>query len=309
VTVTGTNASGSRGGRRDLDSLRLSQRSNGLAFSHHHFLATSSVSASPTRPAKRFQPSILTQSDGNAPARPRHQGGQALPDNSKAVQKLGMPTRQAIKSLIPPLPPKRVYNDVILSHPGRVSRRRASISSTISSHSFLSTASRKRKFTIRQSIATMPAEILHIIFKDLSQKDLHALMLANSNIAEAAATLMYKKPLFASTYRYAQFAHIVSHKKHYGDMVRELDLSPFWSEDKKDDEEPQAGWREWKYRNDTLYRANRDRPARYQPVQSPVRRPSSSHPPPSPFLRAWSYHRDLPLGGLCHVLIACQRIT
>jgi hypothetical protein len=134
-------------------------------------------------------------------------------------------------------------------------------------------------------------------------------MLANSSFTDTAASLMYERPLFASTYRFAQFAHIVGHKKHYGDMVRVLDVSPFWESPRN--EEPQAGWREWKYRNDVLHRANRERNTRRGfTVSTPavMRRPGSSHPLPSPFLISWAFHRDLPIGGICHVLRACGRL-
>jgi len=47
----------------------------------------------------------------------------------------------------------------------------------------------------------------------LPQGDLYALMRTNSNLTEVAVGRLYKQPLFASTYRYAQFAHIVSYKK------------------------------------------------------------------------------------------------
>lgn len=59
----------------------------------------------------------------------------------------------------------------------------------------------------------MPAEILELIIMYLAQEDLYALMRTNSNLTEVEASCLYKQPLFASTYRYAQFAHTVSHKK------------------------------------------------------------------------------------------------
>jgi hypothetical protein len=57
---------------------------------------------------------------------------------------------------------------------------------------------------------TMPSEILDLIIMYLTQEGLYALMRTNSNLTEIAARRLYKQPSFASTYRYAQFAHTVS---------------------------------------------------------------------------------------------------
>ncbi|PSS22845.1 hypothetical protein M430DRAFT_48475 [Amorphotheca resinae ATCC 22711] len=111
---------------------------------------------------------------------------------------------------------------------------------------------------------------------------------------------MYFQPFFASTYRYAQFARTVSHKEHYAEMVRVLDLSYFgagagehWGL------EPQAGWREFKCRyHNTSYVGGR----KYARAQV------SSHPAPSPLLKGFRRMRDIPVGGICHVLGACKRI-
>ena len=65
----------------------------------------------------------------------------------------------------------------------------------------------------------MPTEILDLVILYLQQKDLCALMRTNSNLTEVAAGHLYRHPLFASTYRYAQFAHTVSHKKQSVDLI------------------------------------------------------------------------------------------
>lgn len=86
-------------------------------------------------------------------------------------------------------------------------------------------------------------------------------------------------------------------------MVRVLDVSTFGKEPYSD-RKPQAGWREWKYRNSNLYQANRNIVSR----DGTPKRSGSSHPPPNPFLETWSLSRDIPIGGLCHAIIACQRL-
>ena len=91
------------------------------------------------------------------------------------------------------------------------------------------------------------------------------------------------------------------------ERVRVLDVSGFTTVPQFE-RQPEAGWREWKFRSHDLYRAN----AR---LSTPVRRPSRrralhrSHPQPNPFLEAWALSRDIPLGGLCHAIQSCQNLT
>lgn len=124
---------------------------------------------------------------------------------------------------------------------------------------------------------------------------------------QTAATHLYEQPYFGSTYRYAQFAHTVGQQKHYADLVRVLDLSYFGKEEETE-VIPQAGWREWKYRVSILYHANgekRTKPISAQPENTLTKK---SHPPPHPYLDRWSLNRDIPVGGVCHVIAACQRL-
>ena len=86
-------------------------------------------------------------------------------------------------------------------------------------------------------------------------------------------------------------------------MVRSLNVSHFGAEP-HEDRKPQAGWREWKYRNSVLHQANSNRRAREEAHLAS----ETSHPPPNPLLDTWSLSRDVPIGGLCHALIACQRL-
>jgi hypothetical protein len=169
------------------------------------------------------------------------------------------------------------------------------------------------------SLLQMPLEVILLIVKLLPQRDRHALMLTHPALFEPAADVLYHTPLFASTYRFAQFAHTVSHHEHYGDRVRILDVSGFTAVPQFE-REPMAGWREWKFRSHDLYRARRPHRvtgpiATGPPIETPKRRPTRrrvlkrGHPPPNPFLEAWSLSRDIPLGGLCHAVMACRNLV
>jgi hypothetical protein len=192
-----------------LDPVRLSQRSNGLAFSHHHFLSSSPASTPSTKPARPDRPALYLQKESRLPAHERLKLATPIAnvtENSRAVI-----MRQPVRSLIPPelasdrshMCSKQTYG---------VKRRNSESSMSIKSFASSGT-SRKRRYSPKPTLSTMPSEILDLILMYLPQEDLYALMRANSNLTEAAAGRLYMQPLFASTYRYAQFAHIVSHKK------------------------------------------------------------------------------------------------
>ncbi|KAF4627929.1 hypothetical protein G7Y89_g10221 [Cudoniella acicularis] len=286
--------------RKDSNSILLSQRSNGLLFSHHHFLSASSGPAQ-----RRQQNSVLSQIDGNAPAGPRPKMVVPLTTvsesgwmSSKDDFHLSITTRQPVRSLIPPVTPARYK-----TAPSIIRRRRNSSSSTSIKSMTSSMLSRRRKSAMVPipSLANMPSEILSQIFSCLPQRELHALMLTNSNFVEVAATYLYASPTFVSTYRFAQFVWEVAHKSHYALMVHELDLSYF----SKLSTDPvtgelmnQAGWREFKYRHHDMYFVRS-----FTPGQK-----SSSHPPASPFLKSYHRTRDVPIGGLCHVLSSCLKL-
>lgn len=154
------------------------------------------------------------------------------------------------------------------------------------------------------NLLTLPVEIQDLIIQHLPQSALHALLLTNTALIELATTYLYMAPYFASTYRYAQFAYFVSHKPYYADMVRDLDLCYFQklNLNAQGDPLPMAGWREFKYR---------EHEDCYAKEMMTVRRRGgsvSSHPAPSPYLKSFAHTRDIPIGGLCHVLAACKRI-
>lgn len=289
---------------RDNDSIQVSQRSNALAFGPRHvFSASSPYRASSVNLKFRAHASVLAQVDGNGPARSRGLVGPPMGvlgvDGGGAL--LGK--RQNIRSLIPPemnMSARRARVDgvnVVIRQKRRQSS--ASVRSVASS-----IRSRRRMQGPKPTLLNLPTEVLGVIFKDFEQKELRDVMLVHSALTEAAANLMYHTPLFASTYRFAQFAYTVSHHKHYGDRVRVLDVSGF-AQVAQFERQPEAGWREWKFRNHDLYQG---RSRLHVPERRPTRRRMThrKHPQPNPFLEAWALSRDIPLGGLCHAIQSCQ---
>ncbi len=80
-----------------------------------------------------------------------------------------------------------------------------------------------------------------------------------------------------------------------------------------------AGWREFKYRHHDMFYVHRQnasspssQPYKSIPAQRalglPLSHSNSTHPAPSPLLKSFHRTRDVPIGGIYHVLIACSRI-
>ncbi len=186
-------------------------------------------------------------------------------------------------------------------------KRRGSTSSSVSIKSITKSIrpGRGRK-ELAQTLLTLPVEVLNRIFDFLPQTALHELMLVSKSLIEAAATKMYHTPYFASTYRFAQFTYTVSHHRHYASLVRVLNMS-YFTEIPQLQREPEAGWREWKFRNHSMYTTR----ATLRHPHKPINKrgwvpPKHSHPAPNAFLGPWALSRDVPLGGLIHVLRACE---
>lgn len=301
-------------GPKDLPPLRLSQRSNGLAFSPHHFLSTAYGASPSTRPSKKTHMSVLTPRSASQTNSLRSLSDKSslldvVDENGKEVT-----LRRRVSSLIPPSI-RQVHTGKEVYKASTVNTGRRLSSSAVSVRSFTSSVlSRKRKITPVPTLETIPFEIQDQIVSSLPQKTLHALLLTSTCLVEAAAIALYSRPEFASTYRFAQFITTISHSRSYAEMVRVLDLSMFGQGDEKD--VAIAGWREWKYRTEPLYSIQKDVPlsrSRSQPEQArqlDEQEPPSnpSHPKPNPFLKQWSTCRDVPMGALIHVLRACQRI-
>lgn len=302
--------------KRDLPPIRLSQRSNGLVFSQHYFATSASYGSYPTAFAtcpKRVLSTALSRISEHENA-----GSKSRTSNKKAGVTAADVTSTAklrvSSSLIPPTVqtvPKPAKEGAISN--SKVARNLSASAASIRSFTS-SVLSRKRKYVSLAKLDALPAEILDEIFAYLPQQALHSLLLTNTQLVDAAAIAMYRRPKFASTYRFAQFVSTVSHGKHYADMVRELDLNSFGGrKNDMDENKPLAGWREWKYRSEPLYSIQHDvnngfRPRLGRESGDRSAMPTSTHPNPNPFLKTWATCRDVPMGAIIHVLEACQRI-
>ena len=184
----------SRFRRKRKELLAVADRSNGLAFSHHHFLTASTSSSTSSRS------NVLSQVDGNAPARPRERIIPCLQPGDENIKNDIIVPRQEVRSLIPPLSPVRTRTE-----PDTTRRRRDSPSSA-SVKSFSSSMLKRRTSIMARAptLVAMPSELLDAIFRHLPQYDLYAIMLSNSNFIEIAVIYLYSSPQFASTYRFAQ---------------------------------------------------------------------------------------------------------
>lgn len=156
----------------------------------------------------------------------------------------------------------------------------------------------------------MPSEILDAIFQYLGQDTLLALTKVSRQMLDEAANTLYARPSFASTYRLAQFVSVISQKPLLARMVRVLDLSNL--ESCVEPDVPLAGWREWKFRSSPLYTVHRDDLGKRDKSGSreigPIVKRTGSHPLPLPFLKQYSTSRDIPIGGILHILRACPHI-
>ncbi|KAK6336318.1 hypothetical protein TWF696_001880 [Orbilia brochopaga] len=301
--------------------LRLSAASNGLQFSHHFngsFYAPPYYSDAPTprpapRPLKKQQtsPAVLTPIDPN-------KGAAASPPTT-------IPLRRTVSSLVPPDLPKhslkqKAKNALDTARPRpakstaanpahRLSSSAASIHSTTSSF-----RSRKRKYYHLACLTSMPCEILDEIFSHLPQRDLHAVLLCNKYLADSVAPALYAAPRFASTYRFAQFVSVITHSPLLANLVRELELESVAEAVPED--LPVAGWRDWKYRSDPLHTIRRE-PDGFRMRKGGLGVKSggggkgmvrATHPLPSPFLTQYHTCRDVPMGGVLHIMVACSRL-
>lgn len=114
--------------------------------------------------------------------------------------------------------------------------------------------------------------------------------------------LLYAKPYFRSTYRFAQFVTTVSHNQKLAELVRELDLSHI---SKLQRDSGLAGWREWKFRSESLYSIYPGQETEGNDTNKATR----VHPPAHPLLlRQSTGGPDVPLGALIHILKACSRL-
>jgi F-box-like len=147
------------------------------------------------------------------------------------------------------------------------------------------------------SLINIPTELVHSIVRYLPRSDLLNFMLVCQQLRAETIMLLYSKPYFQTTFRFAQFVTTISHNSRLADLVRELDLSHF-SKLPKDLE--LAGWREWKYRTESLYSIypgnDSDNPDRKHPLAHPL------------LLKYSTGGHDVPLGALMHIVKACPHL-
>jgi hypothetical protein len=62
----------------------------------------------------------------------------------------------------------------------------------------------KPKKLAAPSLSTIPGELLEMLVSCISQQALHALARTSSEFAEIATLYLYREPIFASTFRFAQ---------------------------------------------------------------------------------------------------------
>ena len=176
-------------------------------------------------------------------------------------------------------------------------RSRISVTSSINSASRLS--GRFSRLILEQpaSLTNIPTELIHSICCYLTRDDLCNLVCACKQTYADVTVLLYAKPQFVSTYRLAQFVTTISHNQRLAELVRELNLSYI---SKLPTELGLAGWREWKYRTETLYSV--------YPEES-IGGLKFKHPLAHPLLMKYSTGgHDVPLGALLHIVKACSRL-
>lgn len=150
---------------------------------------------------------------------------------------------------------------------------------------------------------SLPPEILQQTFGYLDRKARHNLALVHRQLTPSALVLLYQRPYFFSSYRFAQFVTTVATSADHAALVRDLILK----KDKanladlngafKDgiSSETLAGWREWKYRASGVW----------GPLPAPSGR-TWKHPLAGLFSRREDKAKStIPIGALIQVLTAC----
>jgi F-box-like len=149
------------------------------------------------------------------------------------------------------------------------------------------------------SLTNIPTELVLAIVRYLSQDDLVNLICVCKQLQSYTTMLLYEKPYFTSTYRFAQFVTAVSHNPRLAELVREVDLSHI---SKLPRNSGLAGWREWKYRSESLYSIY---PSHEESVDGTTKKHPLAHPL---LLKYWTGGHDIPLGSLMHVVKSCPHL-
>lgn len=151
------------------------------------------------------------------------------------------------------------------------------------------------------SLTNIPTELVLSIVRYLTRSDLLNLMRTCQQLRSEATMVLYAKPYFTSTYRFAQFVTIISHNRKLAELVRELDLSRI---QKLPKDSGLAGWREWKYRTDPLYSIYPPQSRMGNLEQIPEKHPLA-HPL---LLKHTTGGHDIPLGSLMHIVKSCPHL-
>jgi len=152
------------------------------------------------------------------------------------------------------------------------------------------------------SLTNIPTELVHSIVRYLTRADLLNLICVCQQLRSETTMLLYTKPYFKSTYRFAQFVTTVSHNQKLAELVRELDLSHI---SKLPRDSGLAGWREWKYRSESLYSLYPGQEMEGNNANGSTK----THPPAHPLLLKHSLGGpDVPLGSLMHIIKSCFRL-
>ena len=152
--------------------------------------------------------------------------------------------------------------------------------------------------TGKPMLETTPSEMKDHIFSYLPHETLYSLMFTGPALSEAATILLYRRPKYRTTYRFAQFVTTVSHSRHYADMVRVFELSD--RSGAQDRANGLASWREWKYRDKPLYAAQAP------PKQPQTKACNGAHPGTNHLFNKMDV--SMPVGLVIHVLAACRHI-
>ena len=155
--------------------------------------------------------------------------------------------------------------------------------------------------TGRPVLEMIPSEVKDLIFRYLPQQSLYCLLLTSPALCEEATSRLYHRPVFRTTYRFAQFVTTVSHSKRYADMVRVCELSD--CKDAENHANGFASWQEWRYRGVPLYAA---RPSPKQLIEPKTRPYEGTHPGFNDLFKKTNV--CMPVGFVVHVLAACRKI-
>ncbi len=302
-----------RSKRSQNQPLNLSQASNSLQFSTHAARYYKAAGAPPEPIGKRGS-SITTVTISHE----KRNATSPAPDTYASRRLIGRGSAtgydydiSAVKK--PHSRPPRVRSSrksSVRSVPIRTAQKRQSIEtirSRVSAASSMSGSRLSSKFDLLileepASLTNIPVELVHAITQHLSRLDVLNLNRTSKQMYAETIMLLYTRPYFSSTYRYAQFVTTISHNQQLACLVRELHLSPF----AKMPMNELAGWREWKYRTEALYTLypNNDAPDNSNSEHIYV-----NHPLAHPLLLKYSPGvHDVPLGSLLHIVKSCPHL-